>query len=75
MKNIGESWRGGGREPSCPSPSNGAVRIQKYMRIFVYIFCVISICALVSIRATKSLVLNIERASQNGADSFLVMRA
>ena len=36
-----------------------------YWRIFVYIFCVISICSLVSTRATKSLVLNIERTSQN----------
>ena len=34
-------------------------------RIFVYIFCVISICALVSTRYTKSLVLNVERTSQN----------
>ena len=36
-----------------------------YKRIFVYIFCVISICTLVFARATKSLVLNIERTSQN----------
>ena len=36
-----------------------------YRRIFVYIFCVISICTLVFTRATKSLVVNIERTSQN----------
>ena len=39
--------------------------IMQYRRIFVYSFCVISICALVFIRTTKSLVLNIERTSQN----------
>ena len=36
-----------------------------YRQIFVYIFCIISICTLVFTRATKSLVLNIERTSQN----------
>ena len=39
--------------------------IMQYRRIFVYSFCGIRICALVFIRATKSLVLNIERTSQN----------
>ena len=41
------------------------VTCYSYRRIFVYIFCVISICALAFTRATESLVLNIERTSQN----------
>ena len=42
-----------------------ASKVHGNRRIFVYIFCVISICALIFTRATKSLVLNIERTSQN----------
>ena len=36
-----------------------------YRQIFVYIFCLIIICTLIFTPATKSLVLNIERALQN----------
>ena len=48
--------------------SVGAVVIrisEHYRRSFVYIFCVISIYTLVFTRATKLLVLNIERISRN----------
>ena len=38
---------------------------EEYRQIFVYIFCVISICTLVFTPATKFLVLNIERTLQN----------